>query len=154
MKLWKEIQKKRYSILRIATFNVILVCIFFLIHWDEGRLNNDFGQTMKLLRYARTTAIRDDKSMIVRFYGKKITAEDQNQTIKGSILVPTLYRVHYNTVMGDNMIVFDGHGTDQYNKRIHGGELNFESWFGFKKNIHVNCTGLAIEGQYPPEDQS
>lgn len=150
MKLWKKIQEKRYSILRIAIFNVILVCIFFLIRWDESRLNNDFGQTMKLLRYARTTAIRDDKSMIVRFYEKKITAEDQNQTIKGSILVPTLYRVNYNTTIGPNMIVFNGHGTSDFNIRIHGGTIKLKSWF-WEKSIHVNCTGLAREGPYPTE---
>jgi hypothetical protein len=59
--------------------------------------------------------------------------------------------VNYNTTLGDDMIVFDGHGTSEYNKRVHGGDLRLKSWFGFRKNIAVNCTGLVTEGLYPGE---
>jgi len=52
---------------------------------------------------------------------------------------------------GDNMIIFTGHGTSGYNKRIHGGDLSLKSWLGFRKNIAVNCTGLVTEGVYPGE---
>jgi hypothetical protein len=47
------------------------------------------------------------------------------------------------------MIVFDGHGTSEYNKKEHGGDLRLKSWLGFRKNIAVNCTGLVTEGVYP-----
>lgn len=152
MKLWKEIQEKRYSILRIVIFNVILVCIFFLIHWDKGRLNNDFRKTMLLLRCARMKAFQNDQLIIVRFSGPKITVANKTQVIN-HLTVPTLLCVNYNTTLGPNMIAFNGHGTSDFNVRIHGGVLNFKSWFGWEKNIHVNCTGLAREGLYPTEDQ-
>jgi len=152
MELWKEIQKKRYSILRIVIFNVILVCIFFLIHWDKDRLNNDFRKTMLLLRCARMKAFQEDQLIIVSFLGSKITVANKTQVIN-SLTVPTLYRVNYNTTLGPNMIALNGHGTSDFNIRIHGGVLNFKSWFGWEKNIHVNCTGLAREGLYPTEDQ-
>lgn len=151
MKLWKKIQEKRYSILRIVTFNAILVCIFFLIHWDESRLNNDFKQTTLLLRCARMKAFQNDQLIIVSFSGHKITvAADSKAHIVNRLTVPTLYRVNYNTTIGPNMIVFNGHGTSDFNVRIHGGTIKLKSWF-WEKSIHVNCTGLAREGPYPTE---
>ena len=109
---------------------------------------------MSLLRDARSTAIHYDQLIVVRFKGKKITIENKNQSIMRTLLVPTLCNINYNTIKGNNMIVFDRYrGTGAYNIRIHGGEINFKSWFGWKKNIHVNCTGLAREGLYPTEDQ-
>ena len=36
--------------------------------------------------------------------------------------VPTLAEVNYDTTPDHKMIVFDGHGTSAYNKRVHGGD--------------------------------
>ena len=108
---------------------------------------------MSLLRDVRSTAIHDDQVIVVRFKGRKITVENKNHIVR-TLLVPTLYHINYNTIKGNNMIVFDRYrGTSAYNIRVHGGEINFKSWFGWEKNIHVNCTGLAREGLYPTEDQ-
>lgn len=71
-----------------------------------------------------------------------------------TLLVPTLYNINYNTIKGNNMIVFDRYrGTSAYNIRIHGGEINFKSWFGWKKSIHVNCTDWPEKG-YTPSKKS
>lgn len=144
----------RYAICRIVIFNFILICIFLFIYFDKNRLSGDFTHTMSLLRDARSKAIHYDQLIIVRFKGKKITVENKNQSIMRTLLVPTLYNIKYNTIMGNNMIVFDRYrGTSAYNIRVHGGEINFKSWFGWKKNIHVNCTGLARDGVYPIEEK-
>ena len=63
--------------------------------------------------------------------------------------VPTLAEMNYDTTPDHKMIVFDGHGTSAYNKRVHGGDQRLKSWLGFRKNIAVNCTGLVAEGMYP-----
>ena len=47
------------------------------------------------------------------------------------------------------MVVFDGHGTCAYNKRVHGGDIRLKSWLGFRKSIVVRCTGLVMKGVYP-----
>lgn len=136
---------------RIVIFNVILICIFFFIYWDKNRINNDFSNTIKLLKDTRFTAIHNNQLMIVRFYKKKLIIEDKLRATVNYLSVPTLYRVNYDTTLGNNMIVFNGHGTSTYNIRIHGGDLTLKSWLGFKKHIHVNCTGLVKEGLYPTE---
>ena len=50
------------------------------------------------------------------------------------------------------MVVFDGHGTSAYSKRVHGGDIRLKSWLGFRKNIVVRCTGLVMEGVYPEDE--
>ena len=51
------------------------------------------------------------------------------------------------------MIIFTPRGTQQYNTRIHGGDIRLRSWFGFKKSIAVNCNGYVSEGVYPEDSQ-
>jgi hypothetical protein len=60
-----------------------------------------------------------------------------------------LDQVNYDTTLGDDMIVFYKQGTGKYNKRVHGGDIQLKSWFGFQRNIVVRCTGLVMEGVYP-----
>jgi len=39
--------------------------------------------------------------------------------------------LNYDTTLGDDMILFDGHGTSAYNRREHGGDVRLKSWLGF-----------------------
>ena len=120
--------------------------------WDYWRVDRDFSALKALLQDTRYRAIGKDKTLVARFVGKKVIITDKTtgKVIK-SLSIPTLDEVNYNTTLGENMIVFTGHGTSKYNKRIHGGDVRLESWFGFRKNIAVNCTGLVTEGVYPAE---
>ena len=120
--------------------------------WDYYRVDRDFSTLKALLSDTRYRAIGKDKTFIVRFSGKKVIITDKTtgKVIK-SLSIPTLDEVNYNTTLGENMIVFDGHGTADHNKKIHGGDLRLKSWLGFRKNIAVNCTGLVTEGVYPAE---
>ncbi len=139
------------KIFRIVIYSIVPICIFSFVFLDKSRLNKDFFRTMALLRNTRSEAICNDQLMIVRFHEKKITVEDKAHTVVRSLSVPTLNHVNYDTTLGKDMIVFDGHGTSAYNIQVHGGVLALKSWLGFKRNIHVNCTGLAREGIYPAE---
>ena len=40
-------------------------------------------------------------------------------------------------------------GTSLYNIKVYRGDITLKLWFGFKKNIVVNCNGLITEGLYP-----
>ena len=89
---------------------------------------------------------------MARFAAKNIVVRDRDTgLVIKSLNVSTLDQVNYDTILGNNMIVFHGRGTSAYDKRIHGGDLRLKSWLGFKKNIAVNCTGLVTEGRYPAE---
>jgi len=90
--------------------------------------------------------------LTVRFINKKAVVTDRKTgKLVRTLAVPTVDEVNYDTFLGDNMIVFCGRGTGDYNNREHGGGLRLKSWFGFQKNIAVNCTGLVTEGVYPGE---
>ncbi|RJP41121.1 MAG: hypothetical protein C4548_09630 [Desulfobacteraceae bacterium] len=65
--------------------------------------------------------------------------------------MPTLYQVNYNTTLGKDMIVFSPTGTHEHNIRIHGGDIRYRSWLGFKKNLAVNYNGLVNAGMYPED---
>jgi hypothetical protein len=120
--------------------------------WDYIRVDRDFSKLKVLLQDTRYRAIGSDKTFVVRFSGKEVAVSDKNtDSVIKTLTIPTLEKVNYNTTLGDNMIVFDGHGTADHNKKIHGGDLRLRSWFGFQKNIAVNCTGLVTEGVYPVE---
>ena len=107
---------------------------------------------MSLLKYVRRAAIKNNRLFIVRFHRKEITVQSGNAgAIQQVLTVPTLHSVNYDTTLGTNRIVFDGHGTDTYNLRVHGGDITLKSRVGFERSIHVNCTGLAREGLYPIE---
>ena len=60
-------------------------------------------------------------------------------------------RVDYDTIMRNDMIVYTWRGTAAYNKRVHGGEIMLKSWLGFRRYIHVNCSGVVTEGRYPED---
>lgn len=131
---------------------ILLTSAGTFVLWDYIRVDRDFSALKALLQDTRYRAIGNDRSFVARFSGKEVVVSDKNTGLVIKTLnVPTLDEVNYNTTLGDNMIVFTGHGTSKYNKREHGGDLRLKSWFGFKKNIAVNCTGLAMEGVYPAE---
>jgi len=135
---------------RIVLLTVVFVGIGGFVLWDYERVNRDFSRLKVMLQDSRYRAIRGDQVLAVRFVGKKAVVEDRKtgKVIK-ELDVPTLDQVNYDTNLGDDMIIFDGHGTSAYNKREHGGDVRLRSWLGFRKNIAVNCTGLVTEGVYP-----
>ena len=145
----KQFQK---AVLRILVLVLLFTALGTLVLWDYYRVDRDFSKLKALLSDTRYRAIGNDKTFIVRFSGKEVVVSDKNTGLVIKALdIPTLEKVNYNTTLGENMIVFDGHGTADHNKRIHGGDLRLKSWLGFRKNIAVNCTGLVTEGVYPAE---
>jgi len=138
---------------RVFLLSLTLIGVGGLIMWDYHSLSEDFNNVMSLLRNVRLYAAETDKNMAVRFDDKNIIvkeigSDEQYYTLK----VQTLRKVNYDTTLGKGIIVFTGIGTSPYNLRVHGGDLILKSWFGFRKYIWVNCTGLAKEGRYPVED--
>ncbi|MCF8145688.1 MAG: hypothetical protein K9N21_17390 [Deltaproteobacteria bacterium] len=88
--------------------------------------------------------------MAVRFVDKQAMVEDgKTGKIIRELDISTLDQVNYDMTLGDDMIIFDGHGTSAYNRREHGGDVRLKSWLGFRKHLAVNCTGLVTEGVYP-----
>jgi len=131
-----------------------LSALALLFSGDYYRVNGDFSGLKVLLRDTRYRAIDKNEVLAVRFVGKKAVVSDRKTgKIVKTLDIPTLDEVNYDTVLGDNMIVFHGRGTGDYNKREHGGDLRLKSWLGFRKNIAVNCTGLVTEGVYPGEGE-
>jgi hypothetical protein len=65
--------------------------------------------------------------------------------------IPMTVRVDYDTVMENDMIIYNWRGTAAYNKRVHGGEIMLKSLLGFRRYIHVNCNGVVTEGRYPED---
>ena len=134
---------------------LLIVCPLLMITGlavlDYNRLAMDFDHLSSLLKNAWLKAIHTNTKMIVKFDGHQVTvtSEETSRTITAEI--PTLDRVDYDTTLGDDMIVFTGHGTNAYNKRVHGGEIMLRSVLGFRRYIHVNCTGYVREGRYPEE---
>lgn len=140
------------ALLRILVLTILFTGIGTFVLWDYYRVDRDFSKLKALLQDTRYRAIGNDSPFVVQFSGEEAVVSDKNAGLVIKTLnVPTLDEVNYNTTLGDNMIVFDGHGTSKYNKREHGGDLRLESWLGFRKNIAVNCTGLVTEGVYPAE---
>ncbi len=138
------------ALFRILILTILFTGAGFFVLWDYYRVDRDFLELKALLREARHRAITKNKTLVVRFVSREITITDRKtcEVISG-LNIPTLAEVNYNTTLGDNMIVFDGRGTSEFNKRVHGGDLRLKSWFGFRKDIAVNCTGLVTEGRYP-----
>ncbi len=140
------------ALLRILILTLLFTGMGTFVLWDYYRVNRDFSALKALLHDTRYRAIGNDKTFVVQFSGQEVVISDKNTgSISKALIVPTLEMVNYDTTLGDNMIVFTGRGTSQYNKREHGGDLSLKSWFGFRKNIAVNCTGLVTEGVYPAE---
>lgn len=145
-KVWQK------ALLRILILTILITSAVTFVLWDYHRVDKDFSALMALLQDTRYRALANDKMFVVKFSGKEaaVSARNAGSIIK-TLIIPTLDEVNYNTTLGNNMIVFTGHGTSAYNKRIHGGDLRLKSWLGFQKNIAVNCTGLVTEGVYPAE---
>jgi len=140
------------ALLRILILTLLFNSAGTFALWDYYIVDRNFFKLKAVLQDTRYRAIGNDKTFVVRFSGKKAVISDNNPGLVIKTLnVPTLDEVNYDTTLGKNMIVFTGHGTSAYNKRIHGGDLNLKSLFGFRKNIAVNCTGLVTGGIYPAE---
>jgi hypothetical protein len=121
------------------------------ILWDLQRLDKDFNHLYSLLRTARLDAFYKKTTIIVRFNGNTVTVTNQKDSENMTTTIPTIARVDYDTVMGNDMIVYDWCGTAAYNKKVHGGEIMLKSLLGFRRYIHVNCNGLVTEGRYPED---
>ena len=122
-----------------------------LIVLDYNRLTLDFDRLYELLNKARLDAIYGKVKVIVKFDGDQVTVTSKAAPEPLTAVIPTLAGVDYDTTLGDDMVVFTWQGTGAYNKRIHGGEIMLRSILGFRRYIHVNCTGLVVEGRYPEE---
>ena len=131
---------------------LFVAAAIFSATWDLNRLNTDFKNLFTLLRSARADAFYKDTTIIVRFDGKTVTVTDQ-KTSTTTTTIPSITRVDYDTTLGKDMIIFTWRGTEQYNKRGHGGEIMLRSVLGFRRYIHVNCTGLVKEGRYPGKSE-
>ena len=140
-----------------ALIRILILAILFtnagtFVLWDYIRVDRDFSALKALLSDTRYRAISKDSPFVVKFSGEEAVVSDKNTGLLiKALIVPTLEKVNYDTTLGENMIIFTGHGTSKYNKREHGGDLRLKSWLGFRKNIAVNCTGLVTEGVYPGE---
>ena len=141
------------SIITVTLLSAVLCAIAFFIMWDHYQVNRDFRQLKRLLTDVRLKAVRQHKVLVTKFIGKTISVTNHNTgAVIETLALPTLNQVNYDTTLGKDMIVFYERGTGKYNKRIHGGDIRLKSYLGFRKNIVVRCTGLALEGLYPEED--
>ena len=148
---WKRIAR---SSIRVALLPALLSGVACLVMWDHHRVNMDFRQLKVLLTDARWQTAGKDKTLVARFVDNTVSVTDNDTGVVADTLeVPTLDQVNYDTTLGDDMIVFYWRGTGKYNKRVHGGDVRLKSWLGFRKNIVVRCTGLAMEGTYPEADE-
>jgi hypothetical protein len=127
----------------------IIAVVYVGILWDLQRLDKDFDQLFLLLRTARVDALYMETIVIVKFNGSKVAVTNQKDSKEMTRTFSTIAKVDYDTTMGNDMIVYDRYGTGEYNKRVHGGEIMLKSLMGFRRYIHVNCTGLVTEGRYP-----
>ena len=143
---------RQKALLRILILAILFTSIGTFVLWDYVRVDRDFSKLKALLQDTRYRAIGNDRPFVVKFSDEEVVVSDKNTgLVIKALIVPTLDEVNYDTTLGKDMIVFTGHGTSAYNKRIHGGDLTLKSWFGFRKYIAVNCTGLVTEGLYPGE---
>ena len=137
---------------RILILTLLIVSTGILILQDYSRLTKDFSKLMSFLTKVRSKAMQNDVILITQFNRKNVIVKDKNGNVLDSLHVSTLNKINYDTRLGKNMIVFSGGGTSPYNIRVHGGDMTLKSWFGFRKNIAVNCTGLVTEGSYPEDN--
>ena len=134
---------------RVLILTLLIVSTGILVIQDYSRLTKDFSKLKSFLTKVRLKAMQDDVILITQFIGENVIVKDKKDNVLDSLHVSTLNRINYDTKLGKNMIVFSGRGTSPYNIRVHGGDMTLKSWFGFRKNIAVNCTGLVTEGLYP-----
>ena len=136
---------------RIFILTLLIVSTGILVIQDYSRLTKDFSKFKSFLTKIRSKAIQNDIILITQFKGKDVIVKGKKGDVLDVLHVSTLNKVNYNTTLGKDMIVFSGRGTSPYNIRVHGGDMTLKSWFGFRKNIAVNCTGLVKEGLYPED---
>ncbi len=100
------------ALLRILILTILCTGIGTFVLWDHSRVDRDFLALKALLRETRYRAISKNKTLVARFVGGEITITDRKtgEVISG-LNIPTLAEVNYNTTLGEDMIVFDGHGT-------------------------------------------
>jgi hypothetical protein len=135
---------------RILILTLLIVSTGILILQDYSRLTKDSSKLMSFLTKVRLKAMQNDVILITQFIGENVIVKNgKTGNVLDSLHVSTLNKINYDTKLGKNMIVFSGRGTSSYNIRIHGGDMTLKSWFGFRKNIAVNCTGLVTKGLYP-----
>ncbi len=120
-----------------------------IVLWDYHRLNRDFSALKHLLSRTRNGAIIDENVFTAKFNVKDVVISNGSGVVIKTLNVPTLSLINYDSTIGKDLIVFTEKGTSPYNVRVHGGDMALKSWFGFKKHIAVNCTGLVSEGKYP-----
>jgi hypothetical protein len=111
--------------------------------------DGDFFHRYSLLKTARLDSFYKETTVIVRFNGPTVTVADVNNSKSTTTTIPTISKINYDTDMGHDMIVYTWRGTADHNKRIHGGEVMLKSLLGFRRYLHVNCTGMVKEGRYP-----
>lgn len=142
----------RYLNIRTLIFILLpLAVVSMAISWDLQRLDNDFSQLYSLLKNARSDAFYKDTTIIVKFDNKTVTVSNQKDSTNLTTTIPAIANVNYDTVMGNNMIVYTWRGTSAHNKRVHGGEIMLKSLLGFRRYLYVNCNGLVTEGRYPED---
>ena len=137
---------------RILILTLLIVSAGILVIQDYSRLTKDFSKLMSFLTKVRLKAMQDDVILITQFNRKNVIVKNKNGNVLDSLHISTLNKINYDTRLGKNMIIFSGGGTSPYNIRVHGGDMTLKSWFGFRKNIAVNCTGLVTEGLYPEDN--
>ena len=116
-----------------------------VVMYDQARVVKDFNYAKSVLMNVRNKSFVDNKKRIAKFQDKTLTIYESDAVIFKNTF-STLSSVNYNTSLGDNMIVYDGMGTNLYNNKVHGGDITFRSWLGFKRSLWINCTGYAVEG--------
>ena len=143
----------RIRIVNVLWLTIALLAVFAFAYFDYSRVNNDFHILKRLLTEVRFESAAKYKKITVHFDSDLVrVVENKEGRLVYSILLSTLKTVNYDTKQGKNMIIFSGGITSSHNVRIHGGDIRLVSWFGFKRNIHVNCAGLAREGTYPEDE--
>jgi len=142
--------KKKISIKNIIIGTSLLTTLALLVFFDYQRVQKDFKNLKDQLTDIRLETLLENKPMIIKFIGKKMSVIDmQTDKTLDAMKFSTLNNVMYDTNLGKNMIIFQNGVTNEFNTRIHGGEISLRSWFGFTKYIHVNCAGYTSEGRYP-----
>ena len=95
------------ALLRILALTILFAGIGTFVLWDYYRVERDFHELKALLQDTRYRAISKNKTLVVRFSGKEVVVTDRKtEKVTKTLDVPTLNEVNYDTVLGDNMIVF------------------------------------------------
>lgn len=128
----------------------MLLVVFGAVYLDFEWIHADFLALKLKLSEIRMKSAVQRQQIIVKFTGTRIVfIHGKTREVIDSLVVRSLAAVNYDSLLGEDMIVFSCGTTAAFNTRVHGGEVLFQSLFGFKKSLHINCTGLAREGRYP-----